>query len=69
MLDYIRGIVRPLVTLMLVTTLCVTFIKIITKVTIPDLSADVFIMIIAGFISSVSTALAFWFASRQNKSN
>lgn len=64
LLDLIRGITRPVITLLLVSTLCVVVLRIVRVSSIPGLSPDVWLVLIASFTTGVATAVGYWFGSR-----
>ena len=69
-LDFIRGITRPVVTLMLVGTLCGIVVHLLWDARIrqvPELSAEVWAGLITAFTTAVAVAVGFWFASRNNR--
>ena len=60
-LDFIRGIVRPVVTLVLIGAFTAAYLRVMWKV---QLNADVYVGIAVGFTNLVSAAAGFWFGQR-----
>ena len=64
LLELIRGLTRPLVTLALVGILCAIVVRLVWSVKSPELPAEVWVGLVASFTTAVTAALAFWFSSR-----
>ena len=61
--EALRKLTRPLLTIALVGTLCAMVFKVVWSVEIPQLSGEMWAGIIGTFTGAVTMALAFWFAS------
>lgn len=59
----LRRLTRPVLTLALVGTLCAIIVKVVWSVDIPQLSTELWAALIGAFTGSVTAALAFWFAN------
>lgn len=68
-LDIIRGMVRPIVTLEVVTTLVVIIARIFWNSSVPEMGTEVYVGIIAAFTTLVATISGFWFAQRSANRN
>lgn len=59
----IRKLTRPALTIALVGTLCAIIVKIVWSVEIPILSSELWAALLGTFTGAVTVALAFWFAN------
>ena len=66
-LDVCRGLTRPTVTLMLVGVLCAIVLRLVWNTKIPSLPEAVWIGLNASFTTAVASVIAYWFASRNNR--
>lgn len=69
-LDFLRGSVRPVVTYLFAGTLCAVVVRMtwgVQIVQVVDLSAEVWAGLLSGFMVSLATVIAYWFASRNNR--
>jgi len=64
MLEFIRAVVRPIVTLEVITAFVVIVVRIFWNSTLPLMPVEVLIGFITAFTTTVATIAAFWFAQR-----
>ena len=67
LVNFIRGITRPAVTLLLVAVLCAVVVRLVWSTVIPSLPVEVWVGLFASFTTAVTVAMAFWFASRNTR--
>ena len=66
-LDLARGLVRPVVTLLVVGVLCAIVVRLVWNVRLSgtvELPAEVWAGLIVSFTTTVAVIVAWWFASR-----
>lgn len=66
LLDFIRGSVRPIVTLQFTTVLSAIIVKWIWSTPFPPVPVEIIIGLVSAFTTTVATVVAFWFAQRSN---